>query len=136
MTLTPMPRAHTDALLARLRADTGLSGVVFEGVVTDRPARYCTVFADQGRHESERLDERQIQSAYRYVIHSIGSTPEQARWVGERVFAQLFDWRPVIPGRTCWRARHVGGQAMQIDRDVSPPLWFVVDEFELRSTPA
>lgn len=130
-----MIRAHTAAILARLREDTVLSTVTFEGVVTERPQRYCTVFTNSGYRTVERLAGPSATATFTYTIHSVGSDPQQAQAVAERVFAQLLDYVPTVAGRVSGRLRHAASQPVQLDTDVSPALYYCVDQFDLTTDP-
>jgi hypothetical protein len=48
---------------------------------------------------------------------------------------QQLDYTPTVAGRQCGSLRHAASQPVQIDRDVSPPLYYCVDEFDLTSDP-
>lgn len=127
-------RAHKNAILARLREDSVLASATFEGVVTDRPQRYCTVFTDSGYRTVERLAGPSATALFTYTVHSVGSTPDQAQAVAEHVFAQLLDFTPTVAGRLCGRLRHAASQPVQQDPDI-PDLYFCVDEFDVSSDP-
>lgn len=129
-------RAHKQAILDRLRADPILTDATFEGVVTDRPSRYVAVFIDSGYRYSERLTGAQATADYGVTAHSVGTTPDQAQFVAERVFAQLLGHVLQVPGFRCRRVRHEASQPTQIDRDIDPPLFYAVDVFEFTSEPA
>lgn len=131
-----MIRATKNAILARLRADAVLAGVTFEGVVEDRPELYCSVFINSGYRTSERFTGPAVTAEFTFTIHSVGTSQDQAQFVAERVFAQLLDFSPTIAGRTARRLRHVVSRPAELDRDVTPPLWFVVDQFDLTTDPA
>lgn len=123
-----------NAILSRLREDSVLSTVTFEGAVTDRPQRYCTVFTNSGYRTVERVTGPSATAEFTYTVHSVGSTPMQAQAVAERVFAQLLDYVPTVEGRQCSRLRHAGSQPVQQDFDV-PDLYYCVDQFDLTSDP-
>jgi len=129
-------REHVNAILGRLREDAGLADIVFQGVVTDRPKRYCSVFVDNGFRDQERLTGGQWTADFSITVHSVGTTPEQAQWVAERVYAQLLGVRLTIPGRRARPVRAQGSQPVRVDADVSPPLFYTVDEFGLTTSPA
>lgn len=128
--------AHTNAVLSLLRADATLAGIVFQGVVTNRPARYVTVYTNNGPREVSRLTGPQSAVTFTYIVHSVGQTPEQAQWVAEKVYLQLVDAVPNVPGRVVSPIRSVSSLSVQIDRDIDPPLWYCVDEFDLHTEPA
>lgn len=131
-----MIRAHVDAVLARLRADSILADSTFDGQVVGTPERYCVVYSSGGVRNSERLTGRSVFADFSFTIHSVGSTAEQARLVEERVIAQLLDWTPTIAGRNCRRMMHVVSRPVDMDKDVSPPLFYGVDVFDLTTAPA
>jgi len=128
-------RAVKNAVLARLREDSALKDRVFEGVVTNRPTRYVTVFSDSGQRSQERFTGGQWASTQTFVIHSVSESPDKAQIEADRVFAKLLDWTPTVEGRRCRRVRHASSQPVQYDTDVSPPLYYCVDEFDVTSTP-
>lgn len=131
-----MIRAHKQAILERLRQDSVLSPVTFEGVVTDRPQRYCTVFTNSGFRTVERLAGPSATATFTFTVHSVGTTPEQAQAVAERVFAQLLDYTPTVTGRLCGRLRHAASQPVQLDTDGGTNLYYCVDEFDITTDPA
>lgn len=131
-----MIRAHKNAVLARLREDAILADSTFEGEVSARPARYCTVYVDSGFRQVERFTGGSGVADFSFTIHSVGSTQEQAQLVAERVFAQLLDWTPTIAGRNSRRMRHVASRPVAYDTDIDPPLYFAVDVFDLTTAPA
>jgi len=113
-----------------------LADCTFQGVVSDRPDRYVTLFMDSGDWVQERLTGPQSTATFSLTFHSVGSTAEQAQYVAEKVFLQLLGFTPNVPSRECRRIRHVNSQPIQLDRDVSPPIYYCVDQFELTSDPA
>jgi len=127
--------AVKNALLARLRADPSLRAIVHEGVVTDRPSRYLTVYADLGLRTAARLTGPQTRATQTFTIHSVGSTPEKAQQVSALVIAQLVDHVLVVEGRSCWPVTHEETQPPGLDTDVNPPLHYCVDGFQVVSTP-
>lgn len=124
------------AVLARLRQDSVLASSTFEGVVTNRPNRYVAVFSDSGFRTAERFTGLQGTSSQSFTVHSVGTTPDQAQAIADRVFAQLLDWTPAVEGRVCRRMRHEASEPVQIDRDVTPPMFYGVDVFEVTSSPS
>jgi hypothetical protein len=129
-------RAHANAIVARLKEDQILAAATFQGVVTNRPARYCTVFIDSGARAVERFNGLQSEATFGVTVHSVGTTAEQAQLVAERVMAQLLDYRPTVTGRDCRRLRHVSSVPVDLDTDTTPPLYYSVDQFDLTSSPA
>lgn len=131
-----MIRDHVNAVLIRLRQDAILSGCTFQGLVTDRPNKYCAVFANSGTRAVERLTGPESQATFSFVIHSVGRQPDQAQLVTERVFAQLLDYTPIVPGRVAGRLRHVDSEPLQFDPDAPPGYFYTVDVFEYTTSPA
>lgn len=131
-----MIREMKAAVLARLRQDSVLASSTFEGVVTNRPNRYAAVFSDSGFRTAERFTGPQGTSSQSFTVHSVGTTPDQAQAIADRVFAQLLDWTPAVEGRVCRRMRHEASEPVQIDRDVTPPMFYGVDVFEVTSSPS
>lgn len=124
------------AVITRLKSDPQLASVVFDGTVTGNPERYVDVWADTGYWDGHDSHDHQVDVEVTLTIHSVGMSRQQAMWVSDRVRALLLDWKPTIPGRTCWRMRSAGSQPVQKDTDTTPPKFFAVDRFTLRSTPA
>lgn len=135
-----MIAAHVDAVLARLREDPELASRVFEGEVSTldgKPrTRYIRVQANGGFYEAERLGLAQSRVTFTFIIHSVSINPVAARQLQELVHAQLLGFRPSVVGRKCWPIRHEVSRPVQSDQDVSPPLWYTVDQFDLQSTTA
>lgn len=130
-----MIRKHSAAIKARLQADQVLSAVTFEGVVTDRPARYCAYFL-QMKRTATRFASGQSAYAGSVIVHSIGETIEQAQFVQERVIAQLLGHALAVENRACRPMLHEVSRFPIIDRDVTPSLWLIVDQFDFISEPA
>lgn len=129
-------RAVKNAFLERIREDKTLYGIVFEGTVTDRPTRYVAVHTDSGFRESERFTGPQSTSTQTFIVHSVGATVDKALEVSERVQAQVIDYVLSVPGRNCRRVRHESSQPTQLDQDITPELYYCVDEYTVTSDPA
>jgi hypothetical protein len=120
--------AEGDAgVLARLRSDAQLADAVYEGTVTNPPARYVSVFSPLGADSSDRLAGPSNVNSTTYTIHSVGLTVEQCKWVARRVQGLLTDH--VIDG--VGRLTHPVSLPPQLDHKANPPLWFVVDQYDL-----
>lgn len=131
-----MIREHINAVLSRLRAHPDLKDIVYQGIVTTRPTKYCSVFVNNGDRTQERYTGGQWTADFTITVHSVGSTPEQAQWVAERVYEQLLGARLSVPGRSARPVRAQSALPVQTDRDVSPPLFYTVDEFGFTTAPA
>ena len=128
-------RAVKNAFLDAIREDATLAHIVWEGTVKDRPSRYVSVHTDSGVREVGRFTGPQTTSTQTFTVHSVGETPDKAQEVAERVFAQVLDRVLVVPNRACRRVRHGSSQPAQLSDDVSPALYFCVDEFDVTSEP-
>jgi hypothetical protein len=129
-------RAHAKAVIDQLETDAILSGATFQGNVINRPTRYCTLHIDSGRRIADRFTGPQSQQDYTLTIHSCGTSVEQAQLVAERVYAALLGVVLTVPGRRCRRVRSIDSQPVELDRDITPPLFYSTDVFELVSDPA
>lgn len=121
-------RVHDNAFLALMKADTQLTSAVFEGVVTNPPARYVSVFPREVRSVGRFSGPHQTVDN-EYVVHSVATSPEQAKWTRERVLERVLDVTPTVAGWNSRRIRFVTSQPLQKDDDVSPPLWYMVDVY-------
>ena len=131
-----MIRAHVNAIMDQLKQDPILATCTFQGLVTSRPNKYCTVYANSGNREVERFTGGQTEATFSFVIHSVATEPEQVQLVSERVFAQLLGFQPSITGRVSRRVRHIDTQPMQYDADTSPGYFYAVDIFDFTTSPA
>ena len=128
--------AHCDAIVARLRAHPDLASIVFVGDVPAKTTKYVVVFPSTPAHSVERFTGANTQEDYTYTINSVGLQPAQALWVADRVVTQLLDFTPTVAGRKCRRLRHPVGRPVDRDKDVTPNLFYAVDQFDLTSSPA
>lgn len=124
-------RGTAAAITARLTSDSILAGSTFQGVVTDRPTRYVTYFLNGGPRVSNRLTGPSNEIDYTIITHSVGTTAEQAQLVEEHVQAQLIDWTPTVSGQICRRVRMTDSQFIQLDTDVTPPLYYIASTYGL-----
>ncbi len=127
---------HADAFLRKVRANDALAGDAFEGEVTGNPDRYANVFHDTGFWTGHDAHGNPVDVEVTFTVHSVGTTREQAVWVSDRVRAAVLGWRPTVDGRRCWKVTSAGSQPVQKDTDVTPPKFFAVDRYVMRSTPA
>jgi hypothetical protein len=129
-------RAHKAPILARLRADSILAPVVFEGDVVGSPGGYVVFYASQPSHSVERFTGPQSQQDYTFTTVSVGKTPEQAQLIADRVVTQLLGFVPTVPGRTCRRLTHPVGRPIEREEDSTPSLWYFTDQWDLSSSPS
>jgi len=133
---TDLIERHVAAVLARLRSDQELTDSVYEGDVRDNPERYVNVWHDVGVFSQRSLRGEHQDVEITFTVHSVGTEMWQATWVDGRVLSLLNDWKPSVTGRRCWRLEPAGTQPIQKDTDVSPPKFFAVRRWVLRSVPA
>lgn len=85
----------------------------------------------------ERLTGGQVADMDReigYVVRSVSLTADGARRMAADAFGVLVGWRPTITGRTCRGIRHGGSDPARPDRDVSPPIYYADDDYDLISS--
>lgn len=117
-------RVHDAAFIAAIASDVELK--VFEGTVTDRPTKYVSVFSRESRAVGRFTGPHSVLTN-EFVVHSVGQTPEQAKWVRERMLEKVLDKTFVIEGWRNGRVQYVTSQPLGIDKDPSPPLFYTVD---------
>jgi hypothetical protein len=136
-----MIRAHVDALLARLRLDTAMAGIVVDGIVDPLapvlPPPYVAVQVDSGMRRVEReSSENPTQADFRIAVHSVGVDANQARYFAEKVMAQFLGWRPVVTGWAPQAVQHRRSAPMQPDTTINPAPQYITDVFNLTSRKA
>jgi len=135
-----MIRKHKAAYLARLREDADLASRVFEGDVPplngEPRNRYVNVYVNSGVRRVERFMGSQSEATFTYTVHSVSVSADAAQELSDRVMAQTLDHVLIVEGRVCRRLIHTNSQPTAIDRDISPPLWYAVDQFDVTSSPA
>lgn len=124
-----MTAAGDAAVFARLRSDARLANIVFEGTVTGGPDVYVSVFAPLGRDSADRFTGPSGVNETTYTIHCVARDIAGAKSTARRVAALLTDWTPAVPGAR--RITHPVSRPPQYDRDSTPALWFVVDQYDL-----
>lgn len=134
---------HKLAVIAHIKEDTLLGSCGFEGVVQPdpvtkrRPERYWTIFTDSGVRFTDRLAGDYVSANLRYWIHCVGTEPEQAQRIADRVIDRLTGWTPTVAGFHPQRVRHVASEPLRMDAEVrntsGEVLHYTVDQFELVS---
>lgn len=128
----PATLPHVDAVLAAL-AGAGL--VAHLGVAPpgqDPP--YVAVYPDPGRSVPGSLADPLSDFQGTVQLTCVGQTAEQALNVSDRARAAL-GVVLAVDGRTGWRPQELGGQPVQRDDDVTPPLYYSAVQYRLRSSP-
>jgi hypothetical protein len=73
---------------------------------------------------------------YAFQVTSVGETVDQAEWVADRVRAALIAGPITIAGRAVEPVRPTGGPPVQRDDDISPPMYYRAETYELCTSPA
>lgn len=129
-----MSRAIDAAVFARLEEVAGLP-VFPGGEVAGQPSRYVVVWVNSGARSADRYTNEQVNVSKTYTVHSVGLSMQQAGWVNDRVLEQLVNFRPEVEGWSFQRLKHAVSRPAQIDRDVTPHLAYMVDQFDLYGVP-
>ncbi|MBP5800739.1 hypothetical protein J2D78_01445 [Microbacterium maritypicum] len=135
-TLPDLVERHVTAVLDRLKSDSQLEPVTFEGDVHGNPERYVNVWHDSGFFEPRSILGEHQDVDITFTIHAVGLERWQAVWADGRVLALLNDFRLTVPGRRCWRLQPAGTQPVEKDTTVNPPRFLAVRRYILHSTPA
>lgn len=124
-------RLTAAAITARLKDDPFLADLVFQGIVTDRPDSYVTLFLSSPDRDSSRFTGPSSLHDFTLVCHSVGETADQAQLVDEHVQAQLVDWVPTILGFNCRRVRVTATTPIAYDDQITPPLYYLASTWGL-----
>lgn len=132
-------KQHVDAVLARLAEHPTLAGRVFQGVAVNDPAtgkprtRYVTLWVGTPRREVTRYTGAQSEERYRLTFHAVSQLADDVGDLDDAITEQLLGWTPTIAGRDCRRLSSDGGDEMQYDRDLTPPLYWIPSTWDLTS---
>lgn len=136
MTAPAGARTHVDGLLALLRTQLGANvGVDWGNRATGRQPPCLVLYPDPGTPEGS-LGDRHRDLLLEFQLTAIGTTAEQAAWVGDAARAVLLTMQPTVTGRIVQPLWQVDGQPVQRDNDVTPPLYFQVAVYQMRTEPS
>lgn len=124
---------HLDAILARLRANPDLAGIVYDEKIPTGATKYVNVFVNTGFDDDPRFTGPTMRTTFTFTIHSVGGNRRQSLWVAERVREQLVNFTPTVTNRQCGRLEHPISRPVLADTSSNPPLWYAVDQFDLTS---
>lgn len=139
--------AEKNALKALLLSDAefGKSGKLFEGRAVGADGKpiagtwYLTLQVGSDDDVQDRATGGQVVRDASVTFQCSGSTPDQAQWVSERLDGVLRPFRRgvrlVVPKTKTDPLRRDYVSPVQIDSDVSPPMWFQTVEYSFRSQP-
>lgn len=71
-----------------------------------------------------------------WQVTSISRDRHGADVVADHVRAALIDGAVVVASRYVWPVKHAGGSGARRDNSTKPPLFYAVDRFTIRTTPA
>jgi hypothetical protein len=138
-------RAHLDAVMALLAslasAPTSMPVVRQSADALDqapvlpgtRVTPYVVVRTDSMPMESGRIAQYSGNlNGLIYVTH-VGESVKEAQWAQEKTRVLLLDKKPTVTGRSVGRLSLADSSPVQTDRDVQPPLIYVVDVYRLFS---
>jgi hypothetical protein len=134
---TPLPSSPlVTALLELLRAEFGdLAPVYDSGAPREAVPPYAVLWPDTGIESAiDRALNDEVPNDLRYQITSVGTGPEQARWVADRANDALLTTIPVVTGRRVRKALREGTQPAQRDDD-STGTYFATAQYLTRSDP-
>jgi hypothetical protein len=155
-------RVVDDAILARLgdpvpdelyryfRSSVGVT--IHDGIFDARPAQgdpvvvkydlpyavYASSVGDDDE-ETRRLDGRIPRDSVFFSFIYIGLDRRQAKWAGERIWAQMRRWRPVVTGYRTEIVNRLESQRVRRDdeaiRPDGTPLFYGVDNYAVGIRP-
>lgn len=133
---TPAVLPHVDAVIEVLDAAqlTVYLGGAPANVAPADAAPYVVLYPDPGTAVRASLADDRTYFQGVVQVTCVGVTAEQALNVSDRAAAAL-SAALVVAGRAGWRPEHLDGQPVKRDDDVTPPVFYAVSRFRLRSTP-
>jgi hypothetical protein len=135
MTLASAPLVT--ALVALMQAGVPAARKVYlaEAAAGAVPA-YAVVYPDSGMLSGfHRSLTNAGPTELRYQVTCVGSTPEQAAWMADKMTAALLGGVPTVSGRRVWSAVQEGSQPVRRD-DESTGLFIAASQWLTRSDPA
>lgn len=134
---TPAVLPHVDALQAVLEG-TGLVvylGGAAPGTAPTDTTPYVVLYPDPGLAVRASLGDDRVDFQGVVQLTCVGLTAEQALSVTDRCQAALAP-ALTVAGRAGWRPEAIEGQPVKRDDDVTPPNFYAVLRYRLRSTPS
>ena len=133
---TPAVLPHVDAVIAALQG-AGLT-VYFGGAPPNTSPTasqpYLVLYPTPGRAVPASLADNLIDFVGEVQLTAVGLTAEQAANVADRSMAAMAAV-PAVAGRVSWKPEFLDGQPVQRDDDVTPPNFYAVARYRLRSIP-
>lgn len=135
MTETYLPAGPlAEAILAMVRAGVPATCDIYEGRSAEgaEPPYAVLYFDSSGKSPFERNINNEAPRDLRYQVTAVGATPEQARWMADKVFVPLVAGTPSVTGRTVWPAIQEGSQPAEPEDD-STGLFYATSQWLTRS---
>lgn len=132
----PAVLPHIDAVTGAL-TDAGLTvyfGGAPPGIAPTATQPYAVLYPTPGRAVAASLGDDLVDFAGEVQLTCVGLTAEQAASVSDRAMAALAV-RLSVAGRVSWKPEFLDGQPVQRDDDVTPPNYYAVARYRLRSIP-
>jgi hypothetical protein len=129
---TPASLPHIDAVLA-VHTAAGLTVFLGGAPPTSAPP-YCVLYPEPGTPVRASLADDRVDYVSTVQVTCVGESAEQALNYADRSSAAMSP-PLVVTGRTARRPEHLDGQPVQRDDDITPPLFYAVARYRLRSTP-
>lgn len=136
MTTPPAVLDHVDAVTAALET-AGLSvylGGAPPGVKPTDAGPFIVLYPEPGMVTAASLADNRVDFSAVVQLTCVGLTAEQALNVCDRARAALTP-ALTVAGRVSWRPEHLDGQPVRRDDDVTPPNFYAVARYRLRSIP-
>lgn len=132
----PSVLPHVDALQAVLAGAelTVYLGGAPPGIAPTDQSPYIVLYPDPGIPLVASLADDRVNFQGVVQLTCVGLTAEQALNVHDRAAAALTAVLSVS-GRTSWKPEHLDGQPVHRDDDVSPPVFYAISRYRLRSIP-
>lgn len=133
---TPAILPHIDAVATALTAVelTVYLGGAPDGVEPTDGQPYIVLYPDPGVPVRASLADDRVDFTAVVQLTCVGLTAEQALNVCDRAAAALSP-RLAVAGRTSWRPEALEGLPVRRDDDVTPPCFYAISRYRLRSTP-
>jgi hypothetical protein len=129
---TPNVLDHVDAVMGGLAAAELAAYLGGAPPATDPP--YCVLYPEPGMPVRASLADDRVDFRTTVQVTCVGVTAEQALNYADRCSVAMS--APLaVAGRAGWRPEYLDGQPVQRDDDVTPPVFYAVARYRLRSTP-
>ena len=128
-------RAQAAAFVALLDDNPNLP--VYDGEVptgATEADRYVVVFMTTPRQESGRLSADRSLREYTATTMSVGTSPNECRWVAEKVHAALTRKRPAVANVVTAPITLITAGQVRKDTGVNPPVWICTDVWRFSAT--